>query len=98
MKLEEMLFCGNPFRKWLPHLDLSNSTYPSTIWEKSSASYARALAKYSVSPYDTLILCYRHTEDHQSVPTEEKHQIVEFLKEASETTLGSAQKEVKKNL
>ena len=26
-----------------------NSTYPSTIWDKSSASYARTLAKYSVS-------------------------------------------------
>jgi hypothetical protein len=26
-----------------------NSTYPSTIWDKSSASYARALAKNSVS-------------------------------------------------
>ena len=26
-----------------------NSTYPSTFWDKSSASYARALAKYSMS-------------------------------------------------
>ena len=25
-----------------------NSTYPSTIWDKSSASYARAFAKNSV--------------------------------------------------
>ena len=40
------------------HLDISfhtfrliNSTYPSTIWDKSSASYARALAKNSVSDY-----------------------------------------------
>jgi hypothetical protein len=30
-------------------LSLMNSTYPSTIRDKSSASYARALAKYSVS-------------------------------------------------
>jgi hypothetical protein len=30
-------------------LSLMNSTYPSTIWDKSSASYARALAKNSVS-------------------------------------------------
>jgi hypothetical protein len=30
-------------------LSLMNSMYPSTIWEKSSASYARALANNSVS-------------------------------------------------
>jgi hypothetical protein len=32
-------------------LSLMNSTYPSTIWGKSSASYARALAKNSVSVF-----------------------------------------------
>jgi hypothetical protein len=30
-------------------LSLMNSKYPSTIWEKSSVSYAHALAKNSVS-------------------------------------------------
>jgi hypothetical protein len=30
-------------------LSLMNSTYPSTILDKSSASYALALAQYSVS-------------------------------------------------
>ena len=30
-------------------LNLMDSTYPSTIWDKSSASYAHALEKYSVS-------------------------------------------------
>ena len=30
-------------------LSLMNSTYPSTIWDKSSASYARTLAQYSMS-------------------------------------------------
>jgi hypothetical protein len=33
-------------------LNLMNSTYPSTIWDKSSASYARVLAKNSVSVSD----------------------------------------------
>ena len=32
-------------------LSLMNSTLPSTIWDKASASYARALAKYSMSEY-----------------------------------------------
>jgi hypothetical protein len=45
-----------------------------------------------------LFFCSRHIEDHQSVQVEEKHQIVEVLKEVSETTLGSVQKEVKKDL
>ena len=44
------------FVETLPHFgfhtfSIMNSTYPSTIWDKSSASYARALAKYSVSAY-----------------------------------------------
>ena len=30
-------------------LTMVNSTYPSTIWEKSSASYAHMLAQYSMS-------------------------------------------------
>jgi hypothetical protein len=30
-------------------LSFMNSTYPSTIWDKSFASYARMLAKYSMS-------------------------------------------------
>ena len=50
MGLETMLF----FEETLPDIGLHtfsliNSTYSSTIWVKSSASYARALAKYSVS-------------------------------------------------
>ena len=32
-------------------LNLMNSTYPSAIWEKSSASYARVLAKNYVSAW-----------------------------------------------
>ena len=32
-------------------LSLMNSTYPSTIWDKSSASYAHMLAKNSVSAH-----------------------------------------------
>jgi hypothetical protein len=40
---------------------LMNSTYPSTIWDKSSASYAHALAKYSVSANtSTLVLVFHH--------------------------------------
>ena len=30
-------------------LILMNSTYPSTIWDKSSTSYARVLEQYSMS-------------------------------------------------
>ena len=34
--------CGNPSGKWLPHIEFNEFTYPSTIWNKSSASYALA--------------------------------------------------------
>ena len=36
-------------------LSLMNSTYPSTIWDKSSMSYARVLAKNSVSVLVTIV-------------------------------------------
>jgi hypothetical protein len=41
-------------------LNLMNSTYPSTIWDKSSASYAHALVKYSVSGTDRQIDTHTH--------------------------------------
>ena len=40
-----MLFCRNPTKNWLPHLafDEFHNTFPSTIWYKYSASYARII-------------------------------------------------------
>ena len=37
-------------------LSLMISTYPSTIWDKSSASYARVLAKNSMSVVDICVV------------------------------------------
>jgi hypothetical protein len=36
-------------------LSLMNSTYPSIIWDKSSASYANALAKISAGWFELLL-------------------------------------------
>jgi hypothetical protein len=50
MRLESMLFFAETIRDIGVHtLRLMNSTYPSTIGDKSCASIARALAKNSVS-------------------------------------------------
>ena len=48
-------------------LSLINSTYPSTIWDKSSASYARSLAKNSVSGTYTLFSVYSRNISHTKV-------------------------------
>ena len=37
-------------------LSLMNSTYPSTIWDKSSASYTRTLAKNSMSAIAVVVI------------------------------------------
>jgi hypothetical protein len=49
MRIETMFFFVETLLEIGFHtLSLMNSTYPSTIWNKSSASYARMLAKYSM--------------------------------------------------
>ena len=44
-----VIFAENLQKIGFNPLSLMNSTYPSTIWDKSSASYAHALAQNSVS-------------------------------------------------
>ena len=43
------IFCWKPAKYWLPHFKLQDSTNPSAIWYKSSASIAHTLAQNSMS-------------------------------------------------
>jgi hypothetical protein len=45
-------------------LSLMNSTYPSTIWDKSSASFAHAIAQYSMSEKNPVYEQSKWLEEH----------------------------------
>ena len=47
--LKQWIFVETIHKIGFHTMSLMNSTYSSTIWDKSSVSYARALAQYSVS-------------------------------------------------